>query len=173
MSYSLPLRVFHWLMAAVILSAIVVVLLREEGPGEHPFNATLMMLHKSLGLTAFALIFLRLAARLSSGTPPYQPALSRPIKIASSSAHGLLYLLMIGLPIGGYAATMLTGHDVVWFGLLPVPNLLPLNKALGHLAGQAHELGGYLLIALLATHISAALWHRLVKRDNVLQRMWP
>ncbi len=172
-SYSAPLRALHWLMAAIILTAIALGVAAINLPRGTPLRVELLDLHKSLGVTALALIVLRVVVRLVSPTPPYRPPLGRLNHVAASAAHGLLYLLMLAMPLSGYVHSAAGGHGFRWFGLFPVPNLVPRSEQADAGAGQAHYVFAWIIGALLTAHILAALWHGFVRRDGVLQRMWP
>lgn len=172
-SYSAPLRALHWLMAAIIFAAIGFGVWSRYLPRGTPLRMELLDLHKSLGLTALALIALRVIVRLASRTPPYLPPLGRLNHMAASAAHGLLYVLMIALPVSGYVHSMAGGHGFKWFGLFPVASLVARSEAADAGAGRAHYIFAWTIGALLTAHILAVLWHAWVRRDGVLQRMWP
>jgi cytochrome b561 len=172
LSYPAPLRALHWLMAVVIFTAIglgITVINLPRGP----LRIELVELHKSFGLTALALVVLRVVVRLLSRTPPYRPALGRLNSMAAHAVHGLLYVLMIVLPVSGYVHSMAGKHGFKWFGLFPVPNIVPPNEAADVGAGNAHYLFAIGIGALLTAHVLAVIWHAGVKRDGVLARMWP
>jgi cytochrome b561 len=166
-------RGFHWLMAALILAAIAIGLYAGELPKEDPMRGGLYGLHKSLGVTVFFLVILRIGWRLLKGTPSYRVPLDRLTQLAASAGHAALYVLMLGLPVAGYVMSTAADRPTSWFGLLTLPRVVPVDKALSHLAGRAHVVGAWILIAVLVVHIAAALWHHWVKRDEVMARMAP
>jgi cytochrome b561 len=172
-SYSAPLRALHWLMAAIIFVAIGLGVWATFLPrGTHP-RVEILDIHKSLGLTALALVGLRAIVRLASRAPPYRPPLGRLNHIAASAAHGLLYVVMVALPVSGYVHSMAGRHEFAWFGLFAVPNLVPLNPKTDASAAEVHYVFALAIGALLTAHVLAALWHGFVRRDGVLARMWP
>jgi cytochrome b561 len=65
------------------------------------------------------------------------------------------------------------GFQTVWFGVLPLPDLLSKNKELGDLLQEVHELLNFSMAALVVAHLGAALKHHFVDRDDVLSRMLP
>lgn len=92
----------------------------------------------------------------------------------AGATHGLLYLLLIVLPITGWAASSVHGWHLTPFGLFDLPALLPKGTKLGFKAGDMHaDLLSWVLLAIIGLHVLAALYHRFVKRDGVLQRMLP
>ena len=160
-------------MAAIIFAALALGLWAHYLPKGTPLRVDLLTIHKSLGVTALALVVLRVIVRLASKAPPYRPPLSAINKLAAHAAHGLLYVVMVTLPLSGYVNSMAGGHGFNWFGLFPVPNFVKLDKATEAGAGQAHLSFAWIIAALLLAHIAAALWHGLVLGDGVLARMLP
>jgi len=172
-SYSAPLRTLHWLMAAIIFAALALGVWAVYLKPGTPLRVDLLTVHKSLGVTALALIVLRIVVRLATRAPAYRPPLSRLNRIAAAAAHGLLYVVMVTLPLSGYVHSSAGGHSFNWFGLFRVPDLVAPNKQTDAGSGQAHHFFAWVIAALLAAHVLAALWHGFVRRDGVLQRMWP
>ncbi len=166
-------RAFHWVMAAIILAVICVGIYAADLPKGDPSRGYWFGLHKSLGVTVFALAVLRLGWRVAIGAPPYGVPLDRLTHLAASAAHAALYVLMIGLPIGGYVMSTAGDHPVSWFGLFTLPRLVPVDKPLAKLADAAHVNGAWIMIGVLVVHILAAIWHYRIKRDEVMARMAP
>ncbi|TWB58277.1 cytochrome b561 [Rhizobium sp. ERR 922] len=164
-------RLLHWLMAIVIISALVIGLYCSYLTPGIPLRRALLDIHKSLGMTALFLIAIRLPLRLSLGEPAYQRPLGVFNHYAARGAHILLYILMILMPLAGYATSAAGGHDLPWFGLFQWPNLLSHDKGLERAAAEIHEYGAYCLYAIVSLHILAALWHHFVRKDEVLKRM--
>lgn len=164
-------RLLHWLMAIVIISALVIGLYCSYLTPGIPLRRALLDVHKSLGMTALFLIAIRLPLRLSLGEPANQRPLGVFNHLAARSAHVLLYMLMILMPFAGYTTSAAGGHDLPWFGLFQLPNLLPLDKGIERTAAGIHEYGAYCLYAIVSLHILAALWHHFVRKDEVLKRM--
>jgi cytochrome b561 len=169
-TYNLPLRGLHLLMTAIIFIAIGLGLWAIYLPREAALRGELLVYHKSFGLTALALVALRLLFRLGGGTPPYGPRIGRFGVFVAKVAHVLLYAAMIVVPISGYVHSMAGRHAFAWFGLYPVPNLIPASEALDKSAGQAHYVLALTLGGLVSLHLLAALWHKL-RGDGVYERM--
>ncbi len=164
-------RVLHWLMAIVVISALVIGLYCSYLVQGTPLRRALLDVHKSLGMTALVLIAIRLPLRLSFGEPANRPPIGTFVHHAARCAHMLLYALMILMPLAGYITSAAGGHDLPWFGLFQWPDLLPLDKPLEKAAAEIHEYGAYCLYAILSLHVLAALWHHLFLRDGVMRRM--
>ena len=89
------------------------------------------------------------------------------------AGHALLYLLMIAIPLSGWLMSSAKGFQTVWFGVLPIPDLLGKDKALGELLANVHQGLNLIFIAVLAGHIAAALKHKFIDKDDILDRMLP
>ena len=131
-----------------------------------------MSVRKPVGPTVLALSLFRLGWRLGHGfprLPDATPAWGAPFARAT---HVASHLLMIDVPLAGWAMVSAGPRPLTWFGLFDVPNL-PVSKALAGVANQAHEVLGLATLALVALHVAGALTHHLVDRDDVLNRMAP
>ncbi len=129
--------------------------------------------HKWAGVTVFFLAWLRLAWRVGHSPPALPAAMPRLLQLAAHGAHGLLYVLMLAIPLSGWLMSSAKGFQTVWFGVLPLPDLVSKDKELGVLLAQVHFSLNLLLVVLLAGHIGAALKHHLVDKDDILRRMLP
>ncbi len=166
------LRTLHWLMALVIFAALALGVWATQLP-RGDLRSDVLFVHKSLGVLALALIVVRVVARLALGAPPYTVALDRLTHVASAAEQLALYVLMIGLPVSGYVTSSAGGHDVSFFGLVALPNLVGEDKGLSEAASQAHYLLAWAIGIILVAHLAAVVWHAWFKRDEVLTRMWP
>ncbi|QQQ19252.1 cytochrome b [Brevundimonas vitis] len=163
---------FHWGIALLVVSQIVLIMLHDATEG--PMSREYVQIHKSVGLSILVLTLARIGWRfanpaipLPAGTPGWQ-------KVAARTTHVLFYVLLIGLPLGGWAASSAGGRDIEWFGLFTWPALpLPLDRDLAGSFMEAHEAGVEVLYVLMILHIGAALKHHFIDRDNVLHRMIP
>jgi cytochrome b561 len=170
--YNPVLRAVHWLMAILIFAALALGVWAIQLP-RSDFRSEVLFVHKSIGVTVFALVILRIVVRLIVGAPAYARPLGRLVHAAASSGNLALYALMIAMPVSGYLASAAGGHEISFFGLFDLPNLVARNKALDEAAGQAHYVFAWLLGVTLVLHLAAVVWHARVRRDEVLTRMWP
>jgi cytochrome b561 len=160
----------HWLMAVVILGMIACGWYMSELEGEDPLRPLLYDLHKAFGVTAFVLVVIRLLVRFTSRKPAL-PNSFRPLEVkAAATGHALLYVLMIAVPLSGYAMSTLFGFSVKWFGL-ELPKLLPVDRLLARDVKEMHELFAYSLLAVIAIHVAAVIKHYLFEKVNLLSRM--
>ncbi len=166
-------RAFHWSMAIVIVAAMLIGLYCAYRPPGDATRRFLLEWHKSLGMTAMTLIVLRIAYRIAVAAPPYAERMSRLNHAAASGAHLALYILMLFMPLTGYWNSAAGGYSLPFFWLFQWPRVLPLDKASSRLGEELHYWGAWAIYAVVGLHIAAVLWHRLVKRDSVLDRMLP
>ncbi len=165
-------KALHWLMAVLILGLGAVGLVMAD-LANSPQKLKIYALHKSVGLTVLALALLRLAWRLLDRRPRDLP-MPRWQALAAHGAHLVLYILMLALPLSGWLFNSAAGFPLQWFGQFNLPSLTGgRDEALKAIAHEVHELGWWLLVAVLAAHAGAALKHHFVDRDATLRRMLP
>ena len=157
---------FHWVIAAFVLLNLAIGLLQ-------PLRAW-MPGHKSIGITVLFLTLARVAWRLAHRPPPLPAHTPAWEKGVAHATHWTLYALLLLMPLSGWA--MVSGSEkrrpLDWFGAFDIP-YLPVSIQVGGVAHETHELLGWLMLALVALHIAAALRHHLFLRDTVLARMAP
>lgn len=162
----------HWLMLLLIAATYGCIEFRElYEKGSEPREA-LKSWHFMLGLTVFALVWLRLLLRLGGTTPAIQPPPPRWQQTLGRAMHVALYLLMIGMPLGGWVVLSASGKPIPFFGL-ELPALVSENKELAKSVKEIHEAVGELGYWLIGLHAAAALVHHYLLGDNTLQRMLP
>lgn len=171
-SYGWLAKSFHWLIALLIITLLIVGNIMTGIPKEDPLKFQVYGLHKSIGLCVLALAIARLSWRMLNIDPAH-PGLPRWQVVAANSVHYLLYIFMFAMPLSGWAMSSAGGHTVSFFGLFDMPNIVPRDEAMGHLYKEAHELISWTIVALLCAHIGAALLHHFYYKDNILKRMLP
>jgi len=136
-----------------------------------PLKIDILTAHKSLGITLLMLFVFRLFWRWREPAPPPPTGTPAWQTWAARLTHMTLYLLMIGLPLSGWlvASTSIVPWKLWW--LIPWPDIASADKELHEVAEEVHELLVWLLVAFLALHMAAALWHHFFRRDAVLLRM--
>ena len=160
----------HWAIAAMILGNIAGAIASEAVGGAAA--GAIMSVHKSVGLTVLALSLFRLGWRVAHGFPRLPDSTPGWDAVAARATHVLFYLLMIGLPLLGWAMVSGGPRALTWFGLFEMPKL-PVSKAVAGLSHDAHVALGLGTLVLVALHVAGALKHHLVDRDDVLLRMLP
>lgn len=166
-------RALHWSMALLIIAAMLIGLFcAYQVPGT-PLRRFLLEWHKSFGLTALALFAVRAAYRLAAGAPPHAGPHGRAERLAAAGGHLALYALMLLVPLTGYAFSAMDGYSLPFYGLFQWPRVLPVDKAGARAAEALHLYGAWAIYAMVGLHLAAVAWHRFVRRDGVLARMWP
>lgn len=170
--YSTVSLVLHWLIAALVVTQVVLISAHEatESSGSREF----LNMHKSVGLSILVLTLARLGWRIANPAIPLPDTTPRWQKLVARGTHVLFYVFLIAMPLVGWAASSAAGRDIVWFGLFEWP-LLPIGGG-REMAGNLmdlHELAAKALYVLIFLHVVGALKHHFVDRDNVLHRMLP
>jgi cytochrome b561 len=163
----------HWLMAALIAAQFVVGwVMPEIERGTKP--EFWINLHLSLGTALILLIVFRVLWRLTHRPPPPASSMRPWERWSAGLTHALLYALLIVMPVTGWAAASVRGWPVTLFGLFRLPMLMAEGTKAGFEAGDLHaDILSWVLLAVIGMHLLAALYHRFVRRDAVLQRMLP
>jgi superoxide oxidase len=170
--YTTATIALHWFMLALLAAVYACIELRVYWPKGSDPRELIKTWHFMLGLSVFALVWLRLVARFRGGTPPILPAPPAWQDAVGRATHGALYLLMIAMPLGGWLLLSASGKPIPFFGL-ELPALVAENKALADQVKEIHEIGGTVGYWLIGLHAAAALFHHYVRRDNTLRRMSP
>jgi len=167
----------HWLLALMILGSLVVGWYMSGIPGLTPQKLKLYNWHKWAGVTILALSVLRLAWRLTHRPPELPAAITRAMpswqQRAYHATHGLMYALFFAVPLAGWAYSSMAGFPIVWFGVLPLPDFVPVDKEFAKTFKPVHAVLAYTLLALVVLHVGAALKHQFIDRDGLLARMRP
>jgi cytochrome b561 len=171
---------FHWLVAALFVAMIAIGLTMTALALTHPWKFPLYQFHKSLGVTIFALVALRLLWRVSGPVPPLPVSLPAWERGAAHLTHWALYALLIVMPLTGWVIVSASplGIPTVLYGIVRLPHIgfvaeRPDKEAIEHVAATVHAVLAWTGIALVALHAGAALRHHFWLKDDVLRRMLP
>lgn len=170
--YSKGAMLFHWVIAILVIMNWQIA--ERAASLEMPLKAEVFGYHKAWGMVILALTLGRLAWRFTHRVPPLPADLARWEAALARTVHTIFYVLLIGLPLGGWLANSLGGRTIDVFGLFTIP-ALPVGEN-GDLAGQifdVHALGGSIFIALIGLHILGALKHTFFDRNGGIFRMLP
>ena len=173
-TYTRTAKSLHWITAVLVLTLFGLGWTMSPLPSEpSPEKLQLYGWHQWIGITVFALAALRLLWRLRHPAPALPADMPGVLKAAAHGAHWMMYGLLFIQPGIGWVMSSASGFEVMAFGILPLPDLVAADKALAGQLKDAHEWGARVLLILLLTHVGAALWHHIVRRDEVLRRMLP
>ena len=162
----------HWLIGLMILVSLGVGLYMVDLKLS-PTKLQLYSWHKWAGVTIFMLVLVRCLWRITHAAPPLPDDMPRWQRVVAEATHYVLYALMIVIPLTGWLMSSAKGFQTVYFGVLPIPDLLDKNKELGETLNAVHKYLNYTMIGILLAHIGAALKHHFIEKDDILRRMLP
>ena len=171
LQYGATAKVFHWLIVALLavqypIGWLMPDIHRDMKPG------AAMTFHVSSGIVILVLIVLRLIWRLThpvaqeSSLPPWQ-------RLSAEAVHWLLYVLVLATTVTGWLFASFRGWSISFFFLTPMPMLASDNAAAGKTIDGLHQAMEWALLVVIGIHIAAALAHRFIYRDRIMQRMLP
>lgn len=163
--------ILHWTMALAIAAAWILaqaIDLVPRGPG----RTAMLGSHVLVGLAVLALLLPRFLARLRGPVPAPAPGTPSWETRLAAATHGLLYALMLAQPVTGIIFAMARRTPVNVLGLFTITNPLAESSLRG-LFGETHELLATLLLAAVALHVAATLFHHFIRRDDVAATMIP
>ena len=167
--YTKTAVVLHWLVAAVVFGQFAFGWLMQQIPKSPPgMRADAFNFHKSIGLCLLALMLFRLGWRIAHPAPPLPP-MPRWQARAAKANHIGLYVALIVMPLAGYLGSVFSGYPVRWFGIT-LPSWGGSVPWLKSLMSDVHLATSFVLLALAAVHLAAAIWHAR-RRDGVFARM--
>jgi cytochrome b561 len=171
--YSAPAKAMHWFVAIAVITLLI------EGPvmkrlvPEGPVKENLYLFHEAVGALVLIVMVVRLARRLAFGVPAPEATMPLIEQRASLWAQYALYFLLFVTTVLGWAGTNAYGDPVSVFGLFDFPALLGKDQPLSDRIFVWHLACGLLIAAIVALHVAGALYHGLIRRDDVLRRMLP
>lgn len=165
--YSAASRVLHWIVAILVFLTwplgLMIGFVKDE------VKLDFYLVHESLGFLILWVMLMRVGVRLYKRAPPIEgPALER---IAAHSVHGLLYLFLIIMPVSGFLATNAHGFPLQWFRLVPIWSPIGKSPDIAPTFSTIHEWSAWIILALVALHMLAVIFHHLIRRDATLYRI--
>lgn len=180
--YNAVAMMLHWLIAALIVTNIGLAWYFSSLTGLPKIPP--VQLHKSFGITILLFSLARLVWRTVSPPPPLPASLKSWERRAATTVYGLFYVVMIGMPLSGWALTSASAiirfEPIKLFGVIPWPAIAPLTHLPPAAMKQTHDtfVTVHMLLAdlaygLIVLHVAAALRHLVLLRDGVMGRMVP
>ncbi|WP_327100399.1 cytochrome b/b6 domain-containing protein [Nocardia vinacea] len=170
--FTLLSRLFHWSMAAMVIAQLLLGVTMVASLSYYPL---LLAIHRPLGITILVFAVVRLVNRLTHRPPPFLATMSRRERKIATWSEYLLYALLLVQPLIGWAMLAAARYPIILFGPLHLPGIAPHNITLYAVLRIGHSILAFLLFLTFTAHMSAVLFHTLVLRDRLIDRMalWP
>lgn len=168
-TFTLAARVLHWLMAIMIVAMLFIGVGMVASVSER--HDWLLSIHKPLGIAILILAVVRLAVRLRHPPPALPADLPALQQLAAHASHWLLYILMLAMPLIGWAMLSAGGYPVMLSDSLRLPPIFPVSPVGFAVLRHMHSWFAMLLFLTFLAHMAAALYHGLIRRDGVLSSM--
>jgi cytochrome b561 len=170
--FALPSRILHWLMAPMVIAQLLIGVTMIASLGYYPL---LLAIHRPLGVLILAFAVVRLVNRLTHRLPPFLATMGPAERRVASWSEYLLYALLLVQPMIGWAMLSAAGFPITLVGPLHLPGIAPHDIVVYSVLRQAHSVFAFLLFLTFTAHVCAVLFHTLVLRDGLLDRMalWP
>ena len=160
----------HWLLAAAILADLSLGEWRLSVlPNSSPDKLIALRVHLIAGILIVLMMTLRLILRYRTSRPPAISTSTRFLAVAARINHGGLYILVYLMAATGLATAMAAHVPAVMLGRSGAALPSSFEAIPAH---AVHEILAAVLLALIALHVLAALFHQFVRKDALLQRMW-
>lgn len=166
--FTLPSRVLHWLMAPMVIAQLLIGVTMVAALSYYPL---LLAIHRPLGLLILAFALVRLANRLTHRPPAFLATMSKAERRIVTWSEYLLYGLLLVQPLTGWAMLSAARFPITLFGPLALPGIAPRNIDVFAVLRECHNAFALLLFLAFTAHMTAVLFHTLVLRDRLLDRM--
>jgi cytochrome b561 len=164
---------FHWVTVLIVLALFTSAVLSLQFKQDDVVKVLLLKIHRSLGVTIWVTTALRLVWRQTNAKlPPFAANMTKLYRTVVPISEYSLCALLLAQPVTGLGATLFSGRPFALFWW-QIPQLIPEDQALRATFHLAHEVGAWVLGALIAGHAAGALIHHLILRDDVLECMAP
>lgn len=170
--FALPSRILHWLMAPMVIAQLLIGVTMIASLSYYPL---LLAIHRPLGVLILIFAVIRLVNRLTHKLPPFLATMSPAERRIASWSEYLLYALLLVQPLIGWAMLSAARLPIVSLGPLQLPGIAPHNIDVYAVLRECHGVFAFLLFATFTAHMCAVLFHTLVLRDGLINRMalWP
>ena len=165
-------RIMHWTMAPMVVVQLLIGVTMIASLSYYPL---LLAIHRPLGVAILIFAVVRLANRLTHRPPPFLATMSRAERRIATWSEYALYALLLIQPVIGWATLSAARLPVTIVGPIRLPGIAPQNLDLYAVLRECHGVFAFLLFAAFTAHMCAVLFHTLVLRDRLLDRMalWP
>jgi cytochrome b561 len=171
-SYGAVAKFLHWGILVLIIAQYVLAEAADEledGPDKFATIAN----HKSVGMLILLLMLARIGWKLANRGLPQPLPMARPQRVAAAAGHGILYLLLLALPLSGWMMASAAGYPPSFFGLFEFPSLVGASHDLQETLEEVHETLFDAVVVVAVLHALAAVFHHVWMKDDTLRRMLP
>ena len=168
--FTASMRLLHGLMAAMVLTMLGIGVAMVASLARY---RPLVSIHRPLGILILLLVVIRYVNRRFSALPPFPATMSTQERFIASASEWLFYALLFVLPLVGWAMLSAARYPVVLFGSLHLFPILPHSPMLYAVLRKTHTVLAYLLFLMFIAHFGAILFHSLIVRDGMFNRMAP
>jgi cytochrome b561 len=168
--FTVRMRVFHWLTAAMVLTMLGIGLSMVASLA---YYHRLISIHRPLGILVLIVVVIRFINRHYSTLPPFPATMSHQERKVASESELLLYALLVLQPLVGWGMLSAARYPIMLVGSLHLFPILPHNVMLYAVLRRAHTVLAYLLYLTFLAHFGAVLFHTWVVRDGTFSRMAP
>lgn len=172
MKYSLPLQVVHWAIALLVTCQLILALVLERLLSLQ-YGQMVLAVHRQIGIAILLCVLVRAGLAIRHRAP--QPAAAFPDwqRLAQKGVHRALLGLLLVQPFLGIGIAWARGDSLSLFGIVPLPQLFDISDDWRDRLTHAHAVIAVLMVALLAVHLGAVAFNRMVRRVSVMERMLP
>lgn len=176
-SYTATAKWLHWIMATLIIVASVIGIYAASlhygiDAAHDKVKGGWITVHKQIATITLFLIVIRILWRITHKPPAFMGMSPLMAKVAHLG-HFVLYLLMLAVPVSGWANSSAAGYPIPVAWLFTIPGLLAKNPELAPMLSKLHEVLGWTIVVVVLGHIAFAIKHRLVDRDGTMESMLP
>jgi cytochrome b561 len=168
--FPISMRFLHWLMAVMVLTMLGIGVAIVASLADYNW---LVSIHRPLGILILILVVVRYVNRRFSTMPPFPATMSSQERFIAHVSEMLLYSLLFVLPLVGWGMLSAARFPIVLYGRLHLFPILPHSVMLYAALRKAHTILAYLLFLVFIAHFGAVLFHTLVLRDRLFNRMAP
>ncbi|MBW0019464.1 MAG: cytochrome b [Mycobacterium sp.] len=170
--FAVPSRILHWLMVPMVIGQLLIGVTMIASLAYYPL---LLAIHRPLGVLILIFAVVRLANRLTHRLPPFLATMSPLERRIASGSEYLLYFLLFVQPLIGWATLSAAGLPITMLGPFRLPGIAPRSTDVYAVLRECHNVFAFLLFLTFTAHMCAVLFHTLVLRDGLINRMaiWP
>lgn len=169
--YNIIQRIFHWLMAFVIISLIGAGFYMTNLGQSDPSKYEIYSMHKTIGTLALVLVTIRVLVRIFSKIPDLPREITSFEKLLAKLGHFALYFFMISMPLAGVIMSLYSGRSINFFGI-EIKDLVEVNHDIAKIAHKFHMTIPIYFAGLIMLHSFAVIYHYVKQKINLLQRIW-